>query len=318
MKITVKIVALILVILIAVPACEEELNTEERIANEERYFALYMDANYPDLTASSSGLYFTSIEEGTGASPDSGDVVLINYVAFTIPDERIVDTYDETWARDANLYVEGIMYGPYKFEVGKEIDGLDEGVSMMKEGGIARLIFKSDLGYGVEGFTNTIKPYTSLIYDVQLVEVIGDPAPYEQQMIAAYLDSIDSYTTLYDEETDATYYYIEDQPGSGDLIEEDDEITLYYQGSLLDGRVFDENSVSDGGFDVTLGTTSLIRGWTIGLEQFRYGGKGRLLLPYALAYGETGELASGTRKYSIPPYEPLLFEIIVLDESTEK
>lgn len=299
-------------------SCQEEAVDEERKAQEERYFDLYMQAKHPGLSPLENGLYYKQVEEGTGVSPDSGDFVLINYVAFSLPQEIIVDTYDEAWAEEANLYVNTVMYGPYKYEVGTEIDGLDLGVMMMQEGEIARLIFKSDLGYGATGYSNTIQPYSSLIYDVHLQEVIGDPDAYQQKMINGYLDTVSNAQAYYDEETESYYYYIEDEAGTGDLLEEDDELTIYYRGSLLDGRIFDENFEGAGGLDVVIGTTSLIRGWTIGLTRFRYGGTGRLLIPYELAYGEEGELAAGTNKYSIPPYEPLLFEITVPEEETEE
>jgi len=309
----------ILMLSVIFSACNEEIDTGDREAQEERYFFLYMDANYPDLEPQESGIYYIPVEEGDGATPDSGDFVYINYVTFTLPDETVADTYDEDWARDNGIYVDGVMYGPYKYQVGSEIRGLDAGVGQMQEGDIARLIFKSDLGYGATGFGNAIRSYESLMIDVELVEVIGNASSRANAEVAAYLDTLSAdYVAVLDDETGAYYYYIEDEAGTGDNLKEGDEFTVYYEGSLLDGRVFDSSDENDGGLDVVLGTTSLIRGWTLGLEKFKPGGKGRLLISYELAYGEEGQLASGTSKYSIPPYEPLVFEMTISELEEEE
>lgn len=305
------IYALGLLILIGMHACEESIDIDTLRAEEERYFQLYMDANYPDLEPTASGLYYIEVKEGSGASPDTGDYVLINYLAYTIPDETVVDTYNEDWAQQYNLYTTGVMYGPYKYKHGTEMAGMREGVSMMKEGGIARLIFQSDLGYGENGLGN-IGDFESLMYDIELVEVIEDVFSEEQQRISEYLSENPGYTTIVDEDSGEEIYYFEDEKGDSVLVEEKDEVEVFYKGQLLDGRVFDSNQGQSSGFKFEVGKEEVIKGWDLGITYFRYGGKGRLLIPHQLAYGEEGSIASGTSKTSIPPVEALLFEIEVV------
>ena len=290
--------------------CSEETNTDLFFAEEERYFDLYMAANYPNLEPTETGLYYIEYEEGTGESPDSGDWVLINYLAYTIPDETVVDTYDEEWARDYNLYNSGVLYGPYKYQHGTEMEGLREGVSMMKEGGVARLIFKSDLGYGEEGLGN-IGKFESLMYDVQLIEVIGDATAKEQMQIDSFLAEHPTAYPIRDSETDVKMYYIPGLVGDSVQIADGNLIEVYYTGRLLDGRQFDSNEGSSSGMRVNVGEGEVIKGWDLGLKYFRYGGTGQLLIPHELAYGAEGKMASGTGKTSIPPYEALLFDIQV-------
>lgn len=300
----------ILLLLVPMFGCEEEVDNEAFMEEEDRYFELYMDANYPDLEPTESGLYYVEYEEGTGQSPDSGDWVLINYLAYTIPDETVVDTYDEEWARDYNLYNSSVLYGPYKYQHGSEMEGLREGLSMMKEGGISRLIFKSDLGYGADGF-GSIGQFESLMYDVQLLEVIGDAEAYEQMQIDAYLAEHPTAYAIRDTETDAVMYHIPGIVGDSVQIKEGNRVEVFYTGRLLDGRVFDSNEGSGSGLEVTVGEGDVIAGWDLGLKYFRYGGTGQLLIPHELAYGEEGTKASGTGKNSIPPFEALLFDIEV-------
>ncbi len=297
------------------PGCDKEIDSTVFEQQENRYFELYKDANFPDAVPTESGLYFLEDSVGTGASPDSGDYLLVNYVAYTVPDEMVVDTYSEDWAIDYNIYTSGVLYGPYKYLHGSEIEGLKEGVSMMKEGGIARLVFKSELGYGSAGIGNNIGAYESLMYDVQLLEVIKDASLKEFNQIKAYLDSAGNYITIFDEDTDANMYYFPDVIGQGEPIVDDDVLEVYYTGQLLDGRVFDTNVGDETGLDVTLGEEAVIQGWEIGLTYFNYGGTGKLLIPHPLAYGEEGNLLSGSLKYSIPPYEALLFDIQIEPQS---
>lgn len=300
----------LLLLLFPITGCDEEINTDAFMEEEQRYFNLYMDANYPDLEPTASGLYYVEYEQGTGATPDSGDWVLINYLAYTIPDETVVDTYDEEWARDYNLYNSSVLYGPYKYQHGTEMEGLREGVSMMKEGGIARLIFMSDLGYGKDGLGN-IGQFESLMYDVQLLKVIGDAEAYEQMQIDTFLAAHPTAYRIRDDETGAVMYHIPGVVGDSVLVTEGATVEVFYTGQLLDGRVFDSNDGGSSGLTVTIGEGDVIRGWDIGLKYFRYGGTGQLLIPHELAYGEEGTKASGTGKNSIPPYEALLFDIEV-------
>jgi len=290
--------------------CEEEINYDYFKAEEDRYFHLYMEANYPDLTPNESGLYFIEYVEGEGLSPDSGDYVLINFLVYTVPDEKVVDTYTEEWARDHNLYNENVLYGPYKYEYGTGITGLYEGLSMMKEGGIARLIFKSDLGYGNTEMGN-IGRFESLMYDIELVEVIGDPVQKEQEQIDAFLSENPTAYPVEDKESGVTMYYIPGVAGDSAQIAEGDKVEVFFTGRLLDGRVFDSNEGSSKGMSVTVGEGDVIAGWDLGLKWFRYGGEGQLLIPHQLAYGAEGSKVQNSNKTSIPPYEALLFDIRV-------
>lgn len=283
--------------------------------NEQRYFELYVASRYPDLSPTASGLFIKVIEEGTGEVPDSSDWVLINYVITSIPSDhverKILETYNRNIAIENNIYYNDVMYGPFKFYHGTEIEGLKEGLETMKEGGKSRLMFTSDLGFGSKG-TRLVGPYTSLIYDVELLRVIKDIDAYEESKISAFLDSVpeSKITDIYDGETESTMYYIEDHPGAGDSIKNDSVVHIIYRGYLCDEREFDSNVGGDT-LEVEVGKGDVIRGWEIGLTYFRVGGKGRLVIPYPLAYGELGQI-NNNGKVTIPPYETLIFDIEVI------
>ncbi|MEX2371518.1 MAG: FKBP-type peptidyl-prolyl cis-trans isomerase [Bacteroidales bacterium] len=308
---------IVLTALLPTMGCEDEIDHNALKAEEERYFNLYMNANYQDKSPLTSGLYFIEEKEGSGLSPDTGNFVLINYLAYTIPDETVVDTYTEKWAREYNLYNSGVLYGPYKYKHGSEAEGMKEGLSRMKEGGIARLIFKSDLGYGANGLGN-IGKYASLMYDIELVKVIRDVEQWELDKINTFLAEHPNAFPIHDDETDVTMYYIPGVAGDSTHVKDGEIVEIFYTGSLLDGRVFDSNIGQKSGFRVTMGEEEVIRGWEIGLKWFRYGGTGQLLIPHQLGYGERGSFAGNTAKTSIPPYETLLFEIEVSKTSVDE
>jgi peptidylprolyl isomerase len=115
-----------------------------------------------DLTnavTTDSGLKYIDIEEGTGASPEKGQMVTVHYTG-TLEDGSKFDS-----SKDRNQ--------PFTFKigVGQVIKGWDEGVATMKVGGRRTLIIPSDLGYGPRGAGGVIPPNATLIFDVELLGV---------------------------------------------------------------------------------------------------------------------------------------------------
>lgn len=89
-------------------------------------------------------------------------------------------------------------------------------------------------------------------------------------------------------------------------------LTVKYTGWLYDttqadrkGIIFD-TSVGSTAFSFTLGVGDVIPGWDQGLVGMRVGGLRRLIVPPSLAYG-------GVRRYSIPPYSTLIFDVELVD-----
>jgi FKBP-type peptidyl-prolyl cis-trans isomerase len=96
------------------------------------------------------------------------------------------------------------------------------------------------------------------------------------------------------------------QPGRRDCV------TVYYKGSLIDGKVFDH---TDPGKPAVFPANALIPGWVEALQMMHAGDKWRLVIPSGLAYGN-----SGAGNGLIPPDQTLLFDIELLKVSppTEK
>jgi FKBP-type peptidyl-prolyl cis-trans isomerase len=93
--------------------------------------------------------------------------------------------------------------------------------------------------------------------------------------------------------------------GTGEVAAQGDTVTVHYVGTFTDGRQFDASANhSPSGFSFPLGTNQIIQGWNQGVAGMRVGGKRRLVIPPALAYGE-----QGTPGGAIPPNATLVFDI---------
>ncbi len=87
-------------------------------------------------------------------------------------------------------------------------------------------------------------------------------------------------------------------------------ITTQYRGFLSDGTEFDSSYRRGEPFQCILSNNRVIQGWILGLQGMKTGGKRRLWVPAALAYGER---QIGTM---IPPNSDLSFEIELLEVLT--
>jgi len=93
--------------------------------------------------------------------------------------------------------------------------------------------------------------------------------------------------------------------GDGEIAKLGDLVEVHYTGSFEDGKVFD-SSVNRQPFRFTLGKGQVIKGWDMGVEGIKVGGKRKLVIPSELGYGARG--ASGV----IPPNATLVFEVELL------
>ena len=83
-----------------------------------------------------------------------------------------------------------------------------------------------------------------------------------------------------------------------------DTVRVHYEGTLIDGTVFDSSYKRSESISFPL--NGVIKGWTEGLQLMSVGSKYKLFIPYQLAYGEHGAGAS------IPPYAALIFTVELL------
>jgi len=93
--------------------------------------------------------------------------------------------------------------------------------------------------------------------------------------------------------------------GDGPKPAPDDIVRVHYEGTLIDGTVFDSSYHSETGEEIPL--NMVIPGWAEGLQLMNVGSKYRIYLPSNMAYGERGV------GQIIPPYSTLIFTIELLE-----
>lgn len=93
--------------------------------------------------------------------------------------------------------------------------------------------------------------------------------------------------------------------GDGKKPSATDQVVCHYEGTLIDGTVFDSSYKRNQ--PATFGLNQVIAGWTEGVQLMQEGAKYRFFIPYKLAYGERGAGAQ------IPPFAALVFDVELIE-----
>lgn len=112
-----------------------------------------------EVKTTSSGLQYEVEKEGDGPMPEAGDQVVVHYTGRLI---------------DGTVFDSSVERGePATFGVTQVIPGWVEALQLMKAGSKWKLFIPSQLAYGPNGAGGVIGPNATLIFDVELIKVIG-------------------------------------------------------------------------------------------------------------------------------------------------
>lgn len=240
-------------------------------------------SEFANAVTTQSGLKYVDVVEGTGPAPQAGQIVVLHYVG------RIKGggIFDSTVERQQ----------PFGFQLGagNVIKGWEEGVATMKVGGRRKLLVPPQLGYGDRGLSGRVPPNTTLVFDMQLVDV-HDPAPESPPPVSG--TPITTATGL---------QYIDIREGAGPTPQAGQKVTVEYTGWLADTEKKFDSSIDRGmTFSFLLSRGQVIPGWDEGVASMKVGGLRRLIIPPELAYG------SGGAPPAIPPNATLIFDVELL------
>lgn len=111
------------------------------------------------ITTLPSGLQYEVITMGTGEKPKATDEVTVHYRGTLIDGKQFDSSYDRN--------------EPLKLPLNNVIPGWTEGVQLMPVGSKFKFYIPYELGYGERGAGQDIPPYSTLIFDIELVKIGG-------------------------------------------------------------------------------------------------------------------------------------------------
>ena len=106
-----------------------------------------------------AGLGIEDVTVGQGAEAKAGNTVTVHYVGTLTNGSK----FDSSRDRGKGF--------SFELGAGKVIKGWDQGVAGMRVGGTRKLTIPPDLGYGARGFPPVIPPNSTLLFEVELLEV---------------------------------------------------------------------------------------------------------------------------------------------------
>lgn len=111
----------------------------------------------PNIKTTASGLQYEVLNPGTGAQPKATDEVTVHYKGALLNGFE----FDSSYKREQ----------PATFGLNQVIPGWTEGVQLMKEGSKYKFFIPYKLAYGARGMGNDIPPFSTLIFEVELIKV---------------------------------------------------------------------------------------------------------------------------------------------------
>jgi len=134
---------------------KQEAAAQKNVAEGEKFLA--DNKTKPGVKTTASGLQYKVEKEGKGAQPKASDTVTVNYRGTLIDGTE----FDSSYKRGQ----------PATFPVGGVIKGWTEALQLMKVGSKYQLFIPASLGYGARGAGRDIAPNSTLIFDVELLDV---------------------------------------------------------------------------------------------------------------------------------------------------
>lgn len=194
-----------------------------------------------------------------------------------------------------------------------------EGFALLTAGDSAILRLPIDTAFKGSPMPPFAKSGDKVSYEVKIISVkTKAEADAEKEKASNVQNGIDDKLlkeyiktkNLKTAKTASGIYYVIDKKGNGKHATAADKVKVHYKGYKLDGSTFD--SSYDRGQPIEFPLSGVIKGWTEGIPLFEEGGKGTLLIPSSLAYGQNAPPGS-----TIKANEVLLFDVELIKINPE-
>ena len=289
----------------------QQIELDRMEAEEATGRAAYLENKDITVQPLESGLIFIETVKGKGKKPNEGDIVKVHFSVSEIDGRTFFSSFEQG--------------EPMRWEAGKIFDneGATEALNLMAVGGKATAIVPSSIGFGAQGRSQMVAPFTTLIYEFEIVS-LQTKAEYDKEkekekreaeamtakakgeelsILAKYIKT----NNISVKPTANGLYYLETSAGTGVKPVAGQTVKVHYTGTLLDGTKFDSSVDRGDPLEFVLGQQQVIQGWEEGIALMKKGGKAKLIIPSAIAYGPQGRMPS------IPPSATLIFDVELID-----
>ena len=273
----------------------EQAKFAEKVEKEEEQvktlLAVLEEKHKAKVISATNGLRHVITKAGKGDAPEKGDTLTVNLV-FKLADGKVIDDTSKNEP-------------PLQIPVGTpmQLKGLDQGLKGMKNGEHRTVVIPHELGFGAAGAGEEIPPYSTLIFELEIVDVQSDKKQIAEVISKLKKDYPKSDLIT----TESGLQYVRTKEGAGEKVGMGKKIKAHYTGKLLDGTEFDSSIKRGMPFEFVVGTGQVIKGWDEALSDMKKGEKRTLIIPSELAYGPNGSPPK------IPPSSTLVFEVELVD-----
>ncbi|GGZ18637.1 hypothetical protein GCM10007049_08610 [Echinicola pacifica] len=280
------------------------------------------------------GTEYTYINEGT-EKPENGQFVIYEFTAKNSKDSVFISSL-ENGAPAYMMHNDSIK----RYDTTKVRPGIDEIFSQLKKGDSIQFTAEASKIFGEMNTPPFLTPEEKVTLNIGVTDILNEEdmqdfmtkvqekqqakmAKEAETQLATDIKMIQDYMAeknINATKTESGLFYVLEEEGNGEPVEEGNTVKVHYTGYVLDGTIFDtskediakENDIfiedrDYEPFEVMVGKGRVIPGWDEGLQLLKGGSKAKLLIPSTLAYGprQAGEVIS--------PNSILVFDVEVLD-----
>jgi FKBP-type peptidyl-prolyl cis-trans isomerase FkpA len=275
-----RFLGLVLLLSFVLGSCERDTRTLAEI-EDEQIQAYITKNNLTGFVKDNTGFYYKIISQGSGTA-----VKYPSYIGYYYQINSINKVVDYEVSKYSPLFNYTGYVSPTSWR---------EALVKINRGGEVRVITPSYLAYGKDGLGTTIPGNTILDTKINVANDV-DREIYEDALIRDYLAE-NNLTAV--KHSSGIYYIISNQGTGTAVTSTSATLNVAYEGRLLTGSIFDKATTAS---SLSIGLSSTIEGWQIGVPLIKQGGKIRLFIPSRYGYGSTAQS-------SIPANSVLDFDI---------
>lgn len=294
----------------------EELEAERlseiagRKIRDDELISKYLNGN----KITDDGLIILNINNKKGRYAIEGDIMMINFSLQTLEGDTIIYMFDDE---------------PVAVRCGDQALGIgfDEAMRLVPKGSTGKFVIPSSLAFDSIGLEESIAPYTSLLLDVEMVDIMTINEYEEKQKrideiqkaqaqkrLECEQSEIDEFVKTHDVRvlpTASGLYYLEIKKGTGDSVVAGDMVSIHYNLYNIDDKLI-ETSYGKEPLQFIYGNGEMMPGIEEAISYMRKGGKATIIVPSKIGFGEY------PIDNDLPAYSTVIFDIDFVDLQKNK